>query len=195
MDEIIDLTKVYIVILLLALLVERFMEIVVGVWNFIEWKANLHEFWNRKAEKLKRKFESRAKSQILSRVITLSPLARQIRHATRYKKRGHSNQLVIVSGEMIRHSVVATASRIVAAILGVILCSAAGINIIESFQSLLPDVVGKLTNWSPTFQVILSGIVIGLGSEPIHNLIEAMEKRRASRAKKAELDKALSGRT
>ncbi len=192
MDEVIDLTRVYIVILLLALLIERIMEIVVGVWNYIEWKTNMQAFWNGKAEKLKKKYERIAKGQLLSRVITLSPLATQIRYAARSQKKGHSNQLVIISGENIRQAVIATASRIVASVLGVILCYAADINLIEIFQSLLPAIIGKLTNWSPMLQVFLSGIVIGLGAEPVHNLIAAMEKRRASRTKRAELEKALS---
>ena len=195
MDEIIDLTKLYIVILLLALTIERIMEIIIGIWNYIEWKANMNEFWNRKAEKLKRKYESYGKSQILSRVITLSPLARQVRFSSRHKKKGHSGQLVVISGEIIRHSIISTASRFIATILGVIFCYFCGINLIDSFKNLLPDVIENLTNWSTTLQLIISGLVIGLGSEPIHNLIEAIEKRRASRAEKAELDKALSGRS
>ena len=59
-----ELTKMYLLVMLLALTVERIMEVFSSVWSFIEWKAKMYVFWNNKAKKLKRKFERKAKSQI-----------------------------------------------------------------------------------------------------------------------------------
>lgn len=52
MENIIEITNLYILVLLLALLIERYMEIFMATWNYIEWKFGLEEFWNRRAEKL-----------------------------------------------------------------------------------------------------------------------------------------------
>ena len=49
-----------------------------------------------------------------------------------------------------------------------------------------------LGTWSPLFKQILSGAIIGLGAEPVHNLITALENRRKSRFQKRELEQALS---
>jgi hypothetical protein len=193
MDNVVELTSLYIVILLLALLVERFMEILSSVWNYIEWKANLHEFWNRRAEKLKKKFEARAKSQILLRALSLAGLTRQLRNVTRSHKKGHSGIIIIISGALVRQVSVATVSRFVASILGVAFCYLAKVNLVDIFNRTLE--FDLLRDWPNALKLILSGVVIGLGSEPVHSLIMAVERQREKRTRKAELEKVMAETT
>jgi len=191
MDLIVEFANVFILVLLLALLVERTMEILSAIWEYLEWKTGMHGFWNQKTFRLKRNYETIGRGKILGRILSLSPLTRQIDYAARNKKRSHSKQVVILSSEALRKAVVAGAARIVASLLGILLCCYSEINLIEIFENRLPDIVEKLTIWSKPFQYIISGVVIGLGSEPVHNLITNMEKRRDARKKRAELEKAM----
>ena len=191
MDPIVEFANVLFLVLLLALLVERIMEILSGIWEYVEWKTGMHRFWNRKTTRLKKKYESIGRGKILGRILNLSPLTRQVEYAARNRKQGHSRQLVVLSSEAVRKAFVAGASRIVASLLGIVLCYYSKINLIEIFEEELPNTVDKLTNWSVLFQYIISGIVIGLGSEPVHNLITNMEERRNARERKAKLEKAM----
>lgn len=190
MDNVLELTYLFMLVLLLALTVERVMEVLQSIWGYIEWKTRRYNYWNGKAKKLKRQFELKAKSQILLRVIDLTPLTRQIRYATTAKE-GHSGKLTIISGEMIRQTSIAAVSRIVASLLGVAFCWVTKVNFVEVFEKAMEMTPGRLTNWPPELQLIISGIVVGLGSEPVHNLISSLESRRKSRAEKAGLEKAL----
>ena len=194
-----ELTKMYLLVMLLALTVERIMEVFSSVWSFIEWKAKMYVFWNNKAKKLKRKFERKAKSQILLRKFNLDQLIQQISYATKAAKERHSGKLTIISAEMIRQTSIAAVSRVVASILGVIFCAATNVNLIAIFEDAIPIAGLKLTNWPLWIQLTISGIVIGLGSEPVHSLVTSLDKRREGRKEsqkqKAELEKALAART
>ena len=194
-----ELTKMYLLVMLLALTVERIMEIFSAVWSFIEWKAKMNVFWNNKAEKLGRKFERKAKSQILLRKFNLDQLIQQISYATKAAKERHSGKLTIISAEMIRQTSIAAVSRVVASILGVIFCAATNVNLIVIFEDAIPIAGLKLTNWPLWIQLTISGVVIGLGSEPVHSLVTSLDKRREGRKEsqkqKAELEKALAART
>ncbi len=195
MNTVLEISYLFMTVLLLALLIERVLEVLGGIWNYFEWKLKMNRFWNGKAEKLKRKFENKAKSQILLKVLDLTPLTRQLRYATRDKKEGHSGKLTIISSAMIRQSVIALSSRLIASILGVIFCAATNVNFVVIFQKAMGFEAGKLTSWPVWFQLTISGIVIGLGSEPVHSLITSMEKRRATRANSHALEKALGAKT
>lgn len=194
METLLNLTYLYMIVLLLALLVERIMEVVTAIWDYIEWKARMYRFWNARANKLKKDYERKAKSQILYRVISLTPLVRQIGHATLSSKKGHSDQITIVSGEMIRQATLATATRIVASIFGILFCNLAGVNLVELFREALP--LGSiLETWPHWIQLTVSGVIVGLGSEPVHSMIKSVEKKRKDRAQEAELKKRLSAQT
>ena len=58
MDSVLDVSRIYFLALLFALLIERVMEILIGAWNYFEWRIQLYNLWNRKAEKLRKKFKN-----------------------------------------------------------------------------------------------------------------------------------------
>ncbi len=187
MDNLWSVTQIYLTVLILALLVERFMEVLMEVWNYLEWKAGWNEFWNRRAEALRDKFEQKAGAQILSQKLDISVLIYQLRHVVLSHKEGHSGAIPIISADQIRQVVVSTSTRVVASLLGIALCVAAGVNLVQILE------INFLQSWPGFIQVTLSGVVIGLGAEPVHNIISSVEKRREDRAKRAELEKLRSG--
>lgn len=187
METVWSVTQIYLIVLVLALLVERFMEVLMECWNYLEWKADLNELWNRRAEALRRKFELKARSQVLSQKLDISGLIYQLRHVILSHKKGYSGTIPIISADQIRQVVLSTSARIVASLLGIALCLAAGVNLVEILG------IGFLQSWPGFVQVTVSGVVIGLGAEPVHNIISSVEKRRKDRAKRAELEKRLAG--
>ena len=187
METLWSVTQIYLIVLILALLIERIMEVLMEVWNYLEWKAGLNELWNRRAEALRDKFERKARAQVLGQRLDVSGLIYQLRHVILSHKEGHSGAIPIISADQIRQVVVSTSARVMASLLGIALCLAAGVNLVRILE------IDFLQSWPGFIQVALSGVVIGLGAEPVHNIISSVEKRRQDRAKRAELEKRLSG--
>ena len=193
MDNIVEFTSMATIVLLLSLLVERIMEVLSAARDYLEWKYRWDRYYNSKAEKLKEKYENEAKSQILFRVLTLTPLVRQIRHATRAHRKGHSSAITVISAEMIRHSILQSSSWVASSIIGIIFCMLSHINVLAFFSEQLPAQAGQvLLKWPEPLQIVIGGVLVGLGSQPIHNMIVSMEKKRASKAQEAELKQRLS---
>ncbi len=188
MDQLLNITYFYLTVLTLTLLVERILEVLMDVWGYIEWKTNGHERWNRRAEKIRRKFEIRAGARLLVDAASLAGLARSVRTYTDTDEAMPPGNTIIISGKAVRRAFVATASRIVASLLGIVVCAVAGVNFVAVIeQELGSTLLAGVPVW---LQIAFSGIIIGLGSEPVHHMITNLERRREDRARRARQEKA-----
>jgi len=188
------LLVLYLQILLLALLVERVMEVLMSIWEYAEWKRAMHRYWNRRARRLQRRFETQARRNVFTRVLRLTPITRQARPYTRADDGLHRGNLVIIDGTLVRRVAVSVGARTVASVLGVLLCWVASINFVELIQvvaaeegTALSTLLGGIPTW---LQVGISGVLIGLGAEPVHRIIQNLERRRERRVKRQRLEQA-----
>lgn len=188
------LLVLYLKILLLALLVERVMEVLMSAWEYAEWRQAMHRFWNRRARRLQRQFETQAHRNVFTRVLSLTPIARQARAYTRADDGLHRGNLVIIDGTLVRRVAVSVGARTVASVLGVLLCWVASINFVELIQAVatepdttLSNLLGGIPAW---LQITISGILIGMGAEPVHRIIQNLERRREQRVKRQRLEQA-----
>jgi hypothetical protein len=188
------LLVLYLKILLLALLVERVMEVLMSAWEYAEWKRAMHRFWNRRARRLQRRFETQARRNVFTRVLSLTPITRQARAYTRADDGLHRGNLVIIDGTLVRRVAVTVGARTVASILGILLCWVASINFVELIRAValeegtaLSTLLGGIPAW---LQITVSGILIGMGSEPVHRIIQNLERRREQRVKRQRLEQA-----
>ena len=195
-----DLTSIgallvlYLKILLLALLIERVMEVLMSTWEYVEWKRAMHRFWNRRARRLQRRFETQAHRNVFTRVLSLTPIARQARAYTRADDGLHRGNLVIIDGTLVRRVAVTVGARTVASALGILLCWVASINFVALIRAValeegtaLSTLLGGVPAW---LQIVVSGILIGMGSEPVHRIIQNLERRREQRVKRQRLEQA-----
>lgn len=190
-NAIADLVVLYLQILLLALLVERVMEVLMSAWKYAEWKWGMHRFWNKRARRLQKRFETQAHRNVFTRVLSLTPIARQARDYTRADDGLHRGNLVIIDGTLVRRVAVTVGARIVASVLGVLLCWVASINFVELIRAVATEAGGTLSSLlggiPSSVQIIISGILIGLGSEPVHRIIQNLERRRERLVKRRRL--------
>jgi hypothetical protein len=189
-----ELIVLYLQILLLALLVERVMEVLMSAWEYTEWKQAMHRFWNRRARRLQAQFETQAHRNVFTRVLSLTPIARQARAYTRADDGLHRGNLVIIDGTLVRRVAVTVGARIVASLLGVLLCWVASINFVELIRAVATEestvfstLLGGIPAW---LQIVISGVLIGLGTEPVHRIIQNLERRREQRVKRQRLEQA-----
>ncbi|NBB74326.1 MAG: hypothetical protein GVY35_11685 [Bacteroidetes bacterium] len=189
-----ELVVLYLQILLLALLVERVMEVLMSAWEYTEWKQTMHRFWNRRARRLQARFETQAHRNVFTRVLSLTPIARQARAYTRADDGLHRGNLVIIDGTLVRRVAVTVGARLVASLLGVLLCWVASINFVALIRAVATEesavfstLLGGIPAW---LQIVISGVLIGLGTEPVHRIIQNLERRREQRVKRQRLEQA-----
>ncbi len=187
-----ELVVLYLQILLLALLVERVMEVLMSAWEYTEWKQAMHRFWNRRARRLQTQFETQAHRNVFTRVLSLTPITRQARAFTRSDDGLHRGNLVIIDGTLVRRVAVTVGARAVASLLGVLLCWTASINFVELIRAVATEestvfatLLGGIPGW---LQIVISGVLIGLGTEPVHRIIQNLERRRERRIKRQRLE-------
>jgi hypothetical protein len=127
-------------------------------------------------------------------VLRLTPITRQARPYTRADDGLHRGNLVIIDGTLVRRVAVSVGARTVASVLGVLLCWVASINFVELIQvvaaeegTALSTLLGGIPTW---LQVGISGVLIGLGAEPVHRIIQNLERRREQRVKRQRLEQA-----
>ncbi len=175
-EVILHVTYLYLLILVLALLVERSMEVLMSWYGLLEYKCGWYRWWQARAEKLRERFARRAAGARFYQVVDTSALLYLIRDALLGKKTGYSGRIPVISPQLLRHLAIATAARVVASGLGIAMCALTHIDVVRTFNMDLQ--IDFLTTWPRGLTLAISGVVVGLGSEPVHSLIQAVERRR-----------------
>lgn len=178
MDIILQVTYIYMLTLLLALTIERMLEVLNAGWNFLEWRFELHKFWTRRAQRVQERFERYAYSHLWHHFLDVSGLLFQLRKVRLAEKSGHSGIVPIVSGDLVRNAVMVACNRTVATLLGILFCFLTKINLIAIVNQELKLDFKIITQMPAWLAITISGIFIGMGSEPVHHAIQALEKRR-----------------
>jgi hypothetical protein len=195
MDTLLLLTFLYLMLLLLALLVERVMELLHAAFNYLEWQLRFDRVWNRRARKLLVRFDSKAKSKILSHALIISQLGRMVKQYTPSESGVFPGNVIVISGKAVRQVVVSTLSRVVATLVAFGLCLASGINLFTVIELALGASAASIPFYgkidSPTLQMVLTAILIGMGAEPVHHVIVNIERRREQNAERERLNNAL----
>ncbi len=181
MDVILQVTYIYMLTLLLALTIERMLEILNAGWNYAEWRFDLHKYWTRRAQRLQEKFEQYAYSRLWNHFLDVSGLLFQIRKVRVEDKAGHSGKVPIIGGDLVRNAVMVAINRTFAVLLGILFCFLTNINLVTIAIQELDlkfEFLNALFKNNPWLAITLSGIFVGVGSEPVHHAIQALEKRR-----------------
>ncbi len=195
METLLLLTYLYLMLILLALLVERVMELLHAVFNYGEWKFHLERRWNARARRLLTRYDSKAKSKILSHALIITQLGRMVKQYTPSDEGVFPGNVIVISGKAVRLVLVSTLSRVVATLVAFALCKASGINLFTVIETALGESVASIPFYgtidAPNIQLLITGVLIGLGAEPVHHVINNIERRRELNAERERLNKAL----
>ncbi|MDZ7391911.1 MAG: hypothetical protein ONB25_03290 [candidate division KSB1 bacterium] len=183
-EVILHVTYLYLLILVLALLVERTMEVLMSCYELLEYKCGWYRWWQNRAERLRERFARRAAGARFYQAVDTSALLYLIRDALLGKKAGYSGRIPIISPQLLRHLAIATAARVVASGIGIGLCAVTRVDVVRTFNIDLQ--IDYLNSWPRAATLVMSGIIVGLGSEPVHSLIQAVERRRKRKEAQAE---------
>lgn len=170
-------TVFFAMVLALALLVERAIEMVKILFDYLDFRLGWDKHWSRRAEKLHTKLKNILGSIMRSRPELQKKVLKRYENRTLDKTGGHEDTVVVISGDKIR--VIAT--QVFAKLLGI----SFGILLACYFKIDLFTYVDKTADLAnETIRTILSGIAIGLGSAPIHKIITTIERARKKQKEK-----------
>ncbi len=187
MDTLLYISYLYLLVLLLATFIERVMEILMSVYQYLEFRLGWDDFWNRRAERIARLLSAHIQRRWLERILPHRDVPVPFQKYLLDEKGGHSDKVIILSADLVRQIAVATAARFVATALGILFCVLTRIDLISIFNR---DLGYRFLDQLPYgFRIAVSGAVIGLGAEPVHKLIVAVERRRKKKKARIQREK------
>lgn len=193
METILTITYLYMLVLLMALLIERAMEVIMTIWNVIELRVQAHHFWNQRTEVLMKRFAARVEEKRKKNALSTLGLSRRIRQYTDVEQDIRPGQTIEFSSHAVRHAFVRTFAFFATSAMGICLCWLADVNLIAIIkQALAPQSIPVLDALGVPLQHLISGLVIGLGAEPVHRVIKGIEAAKTWLDQRSRLNNALS---
>lgn len=170
-----EVTYVFFVYLILALFVERLIEVLVAIFNYIEIRFKFYRFWNRQAGRYQLRFErfygfqdegAKKKKKLFDWVIWKTII-----------EPSYAGGKYIISSNLIRLSYIRVGTRLLAFSLALLLVVSQGLNLVEVIEKLIPMAkkVSVVTQ-SSFIRLFLTAFAISIGTEPLHHLIGRIEK-------------------
>jgi hypothetical protein len=190
MEAILDITVLFALVLILALLIERFFEIVKSIYDFFDSRLNWHHFWTERAKTLRDILEK--KMNVFEYVDPKNAKAILVRFQELILNEDgeDSGNIPLISGDLVRAATIRTILKILAIMIGIWLAFRLKIDLITIWQNAQEEIrftagLPKIADYMEpkAYGIILTGIAIGLGSGPVHKIITAIERKREKHRK------------
>jgi hypothetical protein len=163
--------------LALALLVERFLEVLKSFYDWIDSHWDFYHVWTRIAHRTRDGLERRLRLLEYLPPEAAQSVVNRVNDLLLNTQGGYDGNALLLSGDLVRVVGVRLGCKTVGVALGIVLACWLEIDLV----TLWPDQSG-LTFWAPEpVRRVVSGIVIGLGASPVHKIITTIERRRAAR--------------
>lgn len=180
--NILEISLVFMAVIVAATIIERFLEFISIIIDFIEPYAKLDKLWRKVGAYLQKKFiselkktEEKNKKQVL---LVLKAL-----QSVLLRKKIQQGQPVTIRIDLIRKVIVRVFMSMLGIAIGIFLCSKADLNIFNMINEL--DVI--TINVHPVLAIIISGILVGSGTSPIHSIIKYAESKKEHQKRQAEI--------
>ncbi|OQX87507.1 hypothetical protein B6D60_03710 [candidate division KSB1 bacterium 4484_87] len=186
MTVLLKITVLYALALALAFLVERLLEILKSFYDLLDTKFDWYKFWTVRAYKTRNVLENKLRVVEFLGPKSTAKLLDRFREKLLNTSGEYQGELPVISGDLVREMTVRTHIRILGMTFGVFLAIWMRVDLIQIFQGAISD----MTHWhleikSEMIRYILTGIILGIGSEPVHKLIRTFERRQKRREAEA----------
>lgn len=185
MDVLLDVTVLFTLVLALSFVIERFLEVVKALYDLLDSQLNWHEFWTGQTERLKNRLEKRMRIFEYVDTKTAKSILHRFRGILLDKQGAYEDRVPVLSGDLVRAAVVKLGSRITGILLGIGLAFWMNIDLVSIWK----DAAGTSARWTTNLSwegvhIALSGIILGLGSGPVHKIVTTIERKREQRRRK-----------
>jgi len=169
--------------MILALIIERLLEIGKSIYDYMDARSNSTDRWTKKAQQVRDRLEIRLDT---AKADNRNDFDLVIAMASRYLSPSGPGQsgLRAVSADKVRALTTKAWFKAIAIFLGIScawLCDIDVLKLVELSLQKTGEVGTYDSNW---FGILLTGIAMGLGAAPMHKLIAALERARALRRQK-----------
>ncbi|MBL33956.1 MAG: hypothetical protein CMI03_16005 [Oceanospirillaceae bacterium] len=172
--------------LFFSMLIERLLQIIKAVYDFLEVHYGWGEHWNRRALQLSEQIHHALQGNTVEKA-----LGQAAKHYLKDDYPGLDG-VKAVSADALRSLAVKAVCKILAVTLGVVIALLLGLDMFALIEELNKAALAdaELTTVQKYFSAqyipgwlgqVVSGIAIGIGSGPVHKLISALERSRQQR--------------
>jgi hypothetical protein len=179
MEVILKVTVLFTLVLALSFLIERLMEILKAAYDLLDSKFDWFKFWTRRTAKLAEKLEKKLRIFEYVKPKEIAKLFRRFREIMLGKENGYDGTLPVLSGDLIRAFSLKVFGKILGMLIGIGLAFWMHLDLIIIWQGHATDkTVWDIAIQSENLRIAITGIIMGMGSGPVHQFIRAVEKKR-----------------
>ncbi len=166
-------TVFFTLVLALALVIERILEILKAAYDLVDSRWDFYRFWTARAERTRAYVQRRLR---IFEYVGEQPAAALLSRFSEMMlgpQHGYDGAVPVLAGDLVRAVWVRLAAKLLGMLIGVGFAFLLHLNLLiwASDSSPLPGPAG----------VALTGALLGLGSGPVHKVITEIEKRRQKR--------------
>lgn len=185
MEVLSKVTVLFTLVLALSLLIERFLEVLKALYDLLDSRRDWYNLWTRQTTRIRDRVEKRMRIFEYVKPEVLKSVLKRIREMLLSEQGDYSGTVPVLSGDLVRAFYVRLSSKIVGIGVGIGLAFWMGIDLVTVWK----EAAGESSRWainisSENLRVAISGIVLGLGSSPVHKIITTIERMRERTRKK-----------
>jgi len=167
-----------------ALIIERILEVTKCVYDYLEARKNWGEFWNRRAISIRERLQNRLEK---TKENTLQKTVFKYL-AARYVNTDHPGYegAKVISASKLRSFTVKGVSKSLSVLIGIVIAFSVEINVFNLIEQwtktgeALPLGLFEV-NLPSWLELLITGVVMGLGTGPMHKFISALERAKRNR--------------
>lgn len=179
-----SVTVLFLLVLALAFLVERALELLKTVYDLLDSRLDWHKFWTWRTKRFRNVLERRLRIFEYAKPEQAAAVLRRFRERLLAEASEYEGTVPVLSGDLVRSAGLRLALKSIGMVFGIALAFWLSIDFIEIWI----EAEGREALLDPKYAPLrkaASGIGIGLGSGPVHKIITAIEKRRKRRKERS----------
>ena len=185
MNVLLEITVLFTLAIALSFLIERLLEILKAGFDLIDSRLDMYKFWTKKTYKIRNTLEN--KLRVFEYVghknsaTVLNKFSEKLMNETG----NYSGKVPILSGNLVRAVTIKSWSKIIGIGIGIGLAFWMKVDLINIWQNAMSDKSYWILNIeSSGWRTAISGVIIGLGSSPVHKVVSTIEKQRKEQQEK-----------
>ncbi|MBN2090536.1 hypothetical protein JW964_13060 [candidate division KSB1 bacterium] len=181
-ESVLNITLIFFILIVAATIIERLLEFVSILIEYFEPKLKLDKFWYFLAQKIQKaivhQFEKLEARNPKTRQLVFNAIK-----AITYKRSTAPGEPIVLRIDFIRKVMLHVIMQVFGILMGILLAFLTHMNIFTMINTLeiteirIPFVLG----------VLVTGILIGSGTSPVHSIIKYAEDRKESQKREAEI--------
>lgn len=185
MEVLLEVTVLFALMLTVAFLIERFIEVVKSAFDLLDSRLDWCHFWTTRAQTIASNLEKRLKQYKFLGPKNMASVINRFHEMLLNDKAEYNGKVPVVAGDLVRKVYFKIFSKVLGMLIGVGLAFWLNLDLLTIWH----NAAGQYSQWviqiaSPTMRIILSGMLIGLGASPMHKIIRTIERQREKRDKK-----------